>query len=113
VRRSLGREEAAHHRTMPLPQRTPYAAAAAGPAGARLIFATGAEYIRLRGDPALDGLYRASPGAPAQHSPDEVVVLRGPRADICLNGSVAWTMEFRGGIGRLEADLRAVRLKAL
>ncbi|MCI0573351.1 MAG: hypothetical protein L0Y66_21605 [Myxococcaceae bacterium] len=36
----------------------------------------------------------------------------GREADIALTGAVPWRMQFRGGVGVLEADLRALQLLA-
>jgi hypothetical protein len=38
---------------------------------------------------------------------------REPHAQLTLNGSIPWEIEFRGGVSKLTADLRALSLRAL
>jgi DNA-binding MarR family transcriptional regulator len=99
----------------------PLGAARAG----RLELPTGIARLTLRGDPALEDLFRARFDGPAP----EVQVKGGtvriayPRfrpfdfrrqaADVTLTGAIPWTIDLRGGASHVEADLRAVPLRGL
>jgi DNA-binding MarR family transcriptional regulator len=112
----------------------PIASATAG----RLVFVTGAPAVKIGGAADLGAeLYRASfSGAvPSARVRDGVVTIRYPRfawfdwrarvgdqrinaqahwrrdeTEIVLNASVPWTVELRGGVSSVTADLHAVRL---
>jgi hypothetical protein len=97
----------------------PLGAASSG----RLRFARGAANVALRADPSMGDLYRARcDGPPPEvHAQDGAVTIRYPRtfhpfdwrkraAEVALNGSIPWRIEFRGGLSGLEADLSALGL---
>jgi hypothetical protein len=100
-----------------------YAAPLGTASSGRLEFARGAANVALRVDSSMGDLYRArfdgpSPEVDAQ---DGAVTIRYPRtfhpfdwrkraAGVTLNGSIPWQVEFRGGLSRLDADLRDLRL---
>jgi hypothetical protein len=44
---------------------------------------------------------------------DWLVHTRQPLADVTLNGSIPWEVEFHGGVSRLNADLSELWLRAL
>lgn len=92
----------------------------------RLEFNKGAAKVSIRGDAALDELYRARFEGPA---PDvsvhggTVVIQQRRRfrpfdwrtqsSEVSLNPSVPWHVTLKGGMWRLTADLRALRLESL
>ena len=92
----------------------------------RLEFTKGAAKVNIRGDAALGELYRARFDGPA---PDvsvhggTVVVQQRRRfrpfdwrtqtADVSLNASVPWDLSLKGGMWKLTADLRQLRLQSL
>jgi DNA-binding MarR family transcriptional regulator len=105
----------------------------------RLVFVTGAPTVVLRADPALSGLYQArfEGPVPRVRVRDGVVTVRygkfawldwrarvggavldaslhwrRDRGEIVLNASLPWAVELRGGVTRLNADLRAVDVRA-
>ena len=98
-----------------------------GPAeAARLEFSRGAARIVLRGDASLTELYRAR----FQGSPPDIAVRgntvtmqqkrhfrplewRNLSSDILLNAGMPWAISLRGGMWKLSADLRALRLESL
>jgi DNA-binding MarR family transcriptional regulator len=93
---------------------------------ARLEFTRGAARIVLRGDASLTELYRAR----FEGLPPDVLVRdntitmqqrrrfrplewRNLSSDISLNAKVPWAISLRGGMWKLSADLRALRLESL
>jgi len=91
---------------------------------ARLEFVGGGELLRVQGDPDLPELFQAEfQGGGARAAVDDYGTVsirsRSPRrggptdGTITLNASVQWTIQFRGGGGRIEADLRSVPLAGL
>jgi hypothetical protein len=88
-----------------------------------LQFVRGAANVTLRANSSMGDLYRARfngllPGVYAQ---DGAVTVRYPRtfhpfdwrkraAEVVLNGSIPWQIEFRGGLSGLDADLSVLRL---
>jgi DNA-binding MarR family transcriptional regulator len=95
------------------------------PAG-RLNFTKGAAKVDIRGDAALTDLYRARfEGPPPEvsvHGGDVTIAQRRrfrpfdwrrQSAEVALNTSIPWTVTLKGGMWRLSADLREVRLEAL
>lgn len=95
-------------------------------ASARLEFNRGAARIVLRGDEAVTELYRArfEGVAPEVSVRGNAVTMqqkrrfrpfewRGQFSDISLNTRVPWAISFRGGMWKLSADLRALRLESL
>jgi hypothetical protein len=95
----------------------------------RLLFASGAAGITIQGDPNLSDLYRAhfERPMPSIQVQEGIVTFRyrhrsflewltnwrEPLAHLTLNGSIPWEIEFRGGVAKLTADLRALSLRAL
>lgn len=94
----------------------------------RLIFASGAAGVTLRGGKLGAQLYRAHF---SRHIPDVgidggaitvryrhvpflnwLVFLREPLAAVTLNAALPWTIELRGGVSKLDADLRGVELRS-
>jgi DNA-binding MarR family transcriptional regulator len=121
--------EAARLRTAPVEP-----ASSAGPAehvtplggltNARLTFRSGAQHLRLRTGRVPEELYRARfEGATPQVRVRDGRVLvqyrglpfdwRKRVATIALNPGIGWVVEVVGGVQRLEADLRGVRLDSL
>ncbi|HXH81630.1 MAG TPA: hypothetical protein VNN07_01730 [Candidatus Tectomicrobia bacterium] len=95
----------------------------------RLVFDAGAPQLRLSGDQGLPDLLRArfSRILPdVRTSGGEIVVIYPPvvpvlgwirqgvlqpQGEVTLNATFPWELEFRGGITRLEADLRDVDVR--
>src|SRR5579884_1848156 len=110
-----------------------FAASLGGATRGRLVFERGAANVTLRADAALDGdLVRAHfegplPSVRAQggtvtiryHSFSFFDWLRyavqwdATIADVTLNPAVPWDLEIRGGVSRINADLRALALRSL
>ena len=91
---------------------------------ARLTFRSGAQELRLRPGRVATELYRARfDGATPQVRVRDGRVLvqyrglpfdwRKRVATVALNPTIPWTVELVGGISRVEADLREVRLSRL
>jgi DNA-binding MarR family transcriptional regulator len=116
-----------------------YAARLGGVTAGHLVFVSGAPRVQVRGDASLTDLYRAAfqGPVPKMRVRDGVVTVGYPRfawfdwraqvagqnvdvsahwgkdrGEIVLNATVPWSIELRGGVSRLEADLRAVRLES-
>jgi DNA-binding MarR family transcriptional regulator len=110
-----------------------------GTASGRLVFISGAPNLTLRGDRSVAELYRAKFSGPipkvrvrdgtvtvrygrfswfewrgriAGQMIDAAAHWRDDRGDIALNTSVPWTIEIRGGVSRVTADLRDLDLAA-
>jgi DNA-binding MarR family transcriptional regulator len=108
-----------------------------GTTSGRLVFVSGAPYLTVTADPALPNLYRArfNGAIPKVRVRDGVVTVRygrlswfdwrarigsqtfeamahwrDDRGEIVLNGSVPWTVEIRGGVSKINADLRGLEL---
>ena len=95
----------------------------------RLIFAAGVEWSRITAGSDMPYLYRArfkryAPRVWVQESsvaithrrtpaPDHLVNLDQPLAEIRLNSSVPWEIEFRRGVSHLTADLTQLQLCSL
>jgi DNA-binding MarR family transcriptional regulator len=92
----------------------------------RLEFNKGAAKVLIRGDASLDGLYRAHFEGPVP----EVFVRGGTvtvqqrrrfrpfewgagTSEIALNATIPWVITMRGGMWKLTADLRDLRLDSL
>ncbi len=97
-----------------------------GVAAGRLRFTKGAAKVQLSGDPALTDLYRASFEGPAPEikvSGGTVTVQqrrrfrpfdwRAQSADFALSTAVPWDISLRGGMWKLVADLRSLRVTGL
>ncbi|MDQ3793092.1 MAG: cell wall-active antibiotics response protein [Actinomycetota bacterium] len=89
----------------------------------RLMFARGAANVTLSVDPLMEELFRARFDGPLPevHAQDGDVTIRYPRtfhpfewrkraAEVTLNGSIPWGIEFRGGLSGLDADLSGLGL---
>jgi hypothetical protein len=89
----------------------------------RLMFARGAANVTLSVDPLMEELFRARFDGPLPevHAQDGDVTIRYPRtfhpfewrkraAEVTLNGSIPWWIEFRGGLSGLDADLSGLGL---
>jgi DNA-binding MarR family transcriptional regulator len=114
-----------------------YAAPVGGVTTGRLVFVSGAPNIVVRGEAALTELYKArfDGPVPRMRVRDGVVTVSYPRfgwfdwraqiaeqnlevsahwrkdrGEIALNAAVPWAIELRGGVSKLAADLRNVRL---
>jgi DNA-binding MarR family transcriptional regulator len=98
----------------------------AGVTAGRLSFTKGAARVDIRGDAALADLYRAAFEGPppdiSVHGGDVTIAQRRrfrpfdwrrQSAEVALNTSIPWTISLKGGMWKLTADLRAVRLEAL
>jgi hypothetical protein len=105
----------------------------AGPLGSttsgRLAFTSGAGGVTIQADPALPDLYRAhfAGHIPSVRMQEGVVTIRyrrfsgfdwpvswrKPVAEVMLNGSLPWEIEFRDGVSKLTADLSQLPLRAL
>jgi len=106
---------------------TPEASAPLGDIVAgRLDFSKGAAKVSIRGDAPLDQLYRARFDGPAPdvsvHGGTVVIQQRrrfrpfdwrNQTADVSLNPSIPWAVSLQGGMWKLNADLREIRLKSL
>jgi hypothetical protein len=95
----------------------------------RLVFASGAHQVNLTASRMRDALYRARFSRPAPRvrlsdntvtiqyqrpqSLDRPVDMDQPFAEIRLNGSIPWEIEFRDGVARLKADLGRLQLRSL
>ncbi len=101
---------------------TPLAGVQAG----RLDFTKGAAKVDIRGDAAADELYRARFEGPppdvsvhggsvtiAQKRRFRPFDWRGQSCDVSLNPGIPWTIALKGGMWKLAADLRALRLASL
>jgi hypothetical protein len=88
-----------------------------------LQFVRGAANVTLRVDSSMGDLYRAQFEGPAPEvrTQEGAVTVRYPRifhpfdwrkraAEVTLNGSIPWRIEFRGGLSKLDADLSILRL---
>jgi DNA-binding MarR family transcriptional regulator len=93
---------------------------------ARLEFSRGASKVGIRGDATLTDLYRARfEGLPPIVTVrDNTVIIeqkrrflpfdwRAQSSDVSLNTSIPWAVSLRGGMWKLTADLRALRLESL
>ena len=89
----------------------------------RLMFARGAANVTLSVDPLMEELFRARFDGPLLEvrAQDGDVTIRYPRtfhpfewrkraAEVTLNGSIPWGIEFRGGLSGLDADLSGLGL---
>jgi hypothetical protein len=109
-----------------------FAAPLGSAAEGRLTFVRGASLLTLAGDPALADLFRArfeGPTPQVRAAGGDVTVryrrlslaewarfalLWGRFAStIQLNTSIPWLVDIRGGVSKLDADLRALRLSGL
>ncbi len=95
----------------------------------RLVFTSGASGVALQADPALPDLFRAhfEDPIPSVRVQDGVVIIhyrrfsvldwlafwREPVAEVTLNGSLPWEIEFRDGVSKLTADLSRLPLRSL
>ncbi len=95
----------------------------------RLVFASGAKRLELKAGPSMPYLYQArfrryAPRVWVQENIvtieysrfpflDRLANLRGPLAEISLNGSIPWEVELRNGVSHLNADLRQLQLRSL
>jgi hypothetical protein len=88
-----------------------------------LQFARGAANVTIDAGAAMEDLYRARFDGPLPevHARDGAVTIRYPRtfhpfdwrkraAEVTLNASIPWQIEFRGGLSRLDADLSVLEL---
>jgi DNA-binding MarR family transcriptional regulator len=95
----------------------------AGVKAGRLEFRRGAAKVTLSADPAMRELYRAqTEGAPPDIHVDGGTVRveyqrrfrafdwRRAAVHITLNGSIPWSIEVRGGLAQMEADLSRLQL---
>jgi DNA-binding MarR family transcriptional regulator len=92
----------------------------------RLVFSSLASRLVLRGDAAMDELYRASFEGPVPDVKVEggTVTLRYPRrlrlfdrskqrAEVALNAAVPWQIELKGGASEVVAELRGLDVSGL
>jgi DNA-binding MarR family transcriptional regulator len=98
----------------------------AGATGARLAFTKGAAKVTILADPTLADLYRARFEGPAPKvlvSGNTVTIeqkrrfhpfdWRSQSSEVSLNTSIPWAVSLRGGMWKLSADLRVLRLESL
>lgn len=106
------------------PGASEYAAPIGGLTQARLLFRSGANEIALRGDAALDDLYRGrfEGPVPVVRVRDGNVIIgykgfgkpwdwRKRSADLALNTAIPWTIDIVGGAHKFTADLKGVDLR--
>ena len=95
----------------------------------RLVFASGASRIRLKGNRMMGNLYRArfERYVPSVWTHEETLTLkypsppifdhpldwRLPQAEITLNGSIPWEIGFHNGVSQLKASLGELPLQSL
>lgn len=95
----------------------------------RLVFASGAERLKLAAGPSMPYLYQArfrryAPRVWVQEGtvaiiyrripfPGQLVNLGRPLAEIRLNGSIPWEIEFHRGVSHLSADLAQLQFRSL
>ncbi|MCL5734837.1 MAG: MarR family winged helix-turn-helix transcriptional regulator [Actinobacteria bacterium] len=97
-----------------------------GDSSARLEFTKGAAKVVLKSDPAITELYRARfegtmPDVSVQGNSITIQQRRRFRpfdwrtqsADVSLNPAVPWAISLRGGMWKLDADLRALEIQSL
>jgi DNA-binding MarR family transcriptional regulator len=96
-----------------------------GVTAGRLEFTKGASAVKIRADAELQDLYRATFEGPAPDvsvSGGTVLIQQRRRllplgrtqtADVALNPSVPWSVSLKGGMWKLTADLRELRLASL
>jgi DNA-binding MarR family transcriptional regulator len=92
---------------------------------ARLKFGSGATAVTLRSNDSMPELLAARfEGKPPtvkeeagtvsiQYHRFSLLDWRKLGADITLNGSIPWSLELKGGVSKMEADLRELRLQSL
>jgi hypothetical protein len=106
-----------------------FTASLGSPRNGRLRFTSGAHRLVVQADLHLRGLYRArfESRAPRVGVRGGIVTIRYPRfsnddwltywserpAEVTLNAQIPWDIEVRGGVSRLLADLRGLRLGSL
>jgi DNA-binding MarR family transcriptional regulator len=101
-----------------------HAAPVGGLREARLLFRSGASDLTLGGDAGLSELYRArfEGAVPQVRLRDGVVTVqyrgglldfRRRKADLILNGSVSWDLEFQGGLSSMDARLTDVLVRSI
>lgn len=107
----------------------PFTAPLGSPRNGRLRFTSGAHRVIVQDDLHLRGLYRAhfESQVPMVGVQGGIVTIRYPRlpnddwlncrwerpAEVTLNAQIPWDIEVRGGVSRLLADLRGLRLGSL
>lgn len=95
----------------------------------RLVLASDVTQMKLWANPLLDDLYRARFKRQTPHVwlhentvtiqfrrfrfLDGLANLSGPLAEISLNDSIPWEIEFRKGVSYLDADLHQLQLRSL
>ena len=95
-------------------------------AAGRLEFTKGAAKVSIKGDPAVTGLYHARFDGPVpeikvdggtvtvqQRRRFRPFDWRAQSADFSLSTAVPWDISLRGGMWKLSADLRALRVTSL
>ncbi|WP_037583120.1 MarR family winged helix-turn-helix transcriptional regulator [Stigmatella aurantiaca] len=123
------RDETVKLRAVTEPKGTNDAGEFSGPLGtlthARLKFISGASQVTLRASPGIPELYTArfEGRAPTVKEEAGTVSIQYPRfmlldwrklaADVLLNGSIPWQLELRGGVSKLNADLRDLLLESI
>lgn len=106
-----------------------FAAALSGATAGHLLFPAGAAGVTLHVDPTLADLCRAhfERHIPTVQARDGVVTMRYPSfslfnwlvywrepvAEITLTAAIPWQIEIHGGVSKLTADLRELRLTKL
>lgn len=99
-----------------------------GAASGRLVFASGATWMNIQGDPSLDALAEGrfagtAPGVQVEEGQVIVQTRHFPHLDrlghrhtvpgeISLNTSIPWEIEYRGGASWISADLRSLPLRS-
>jgi AcrR family transcriptional regulator len=92
--------------------------------GGRLELIGGVAGLTLRGDPSLAELYasRFNGKAPTVEvhggtvrmtRPFRPLQIRADTADVALNAAIPWDVEISGGVWKLHADLRGLRVRSL
>lgn len=110
-------------------ERSEFSASSGSRKSGRLVLASDISQMALRANPLLEDLYQAHFKRQAPHIQvhensvtiqfrrfrllDALTNLSGPIAEINLNGSLPWEIEFRKGVSHLDADLRQLQLRSL
>lgn len=110
-------------------QETNFSAPLGRAKNSRLVFASGASELHLTSDPTMTYLYQAhfKHNTPRVWLQDDILTVeynhfpfisktagfREPLAEISMNGSIPWEIEFRHGVSFLNAELATVQLNSL
>ncbi|HEX6384750.1 MAG TPA: hypothetical protein VF177_08785 [Anaerolineae bacterium] len=110
-------------------ERSEFSAPSGSLKSGRLVLASAVTQMKLRANPLLDDLYQAHFKRQTPHVwlhentvtiqfrrigfLDGLTNLSSSLAEISLNGSIPWEIEFRKGVSHLDADLRQLQMHSL